>query len=158
MNLKNGNISELRGIGEQVALGVFEGWGRGAARAVNYLIETFTTKLIRGRETPRQHLREYISANHPGLQGLYREIEAANSLAVMVMQTLRFVFGLGVEIWEAELAERAQADYEWGLYPPLVSKGTCSSKQLTAVARVCSSVSASFGDNEADVVVMAAFK
>jgi hypothetical protein len=63
------------------------------------------------------HLREYISENHPELQALFSEIERSSRLAMMVMNTLRFVFSLGVVIGETELAERAQADWAWGHCP-----------------------------------------
>jgi hypothetical protein len=82
------------------------------------------------------HLREYIRENHPELQARLNEIERSQSLAMMVMNTLRFVFGLGVEIVEAELAERAHADWEWGPCPEcgrrLQSKGWVG-RQLTTV-------------------------
>lgn len=86
------------------------------------------------------HLREYIAENHPGLQERFGAIEAADSLALMVMQTLRFVFGLGVAILEAELADRAQADGEWGDCPEcgqrLQSKGWVGCQITTLLGQV----------------------
>ncbi len=86
------------------------------------------------------HLREYITENYPGLQERFGAIEAADSLALMVMHTLRFVFGLGVAILEAELADRAQADGEWGDCPAcgqrLQSKGWVGRQITTLLGQV----------------------
>lgn len=89
---------------------------------------------------PKQHLRDYIRENHPELQAPFATIGNANTLAQMVMNTLRFVFGLGVAILETELSERAQVTCEWGHCPQcgqrLQSKGWVGRQMTTLLGQV----------------------
>lgn len=59
------------------------------------------------------HLTEFIRQDHPQLQAKWDEIGRASSLALLIINTVQFVFALAVEIVERELVERAQAKQEW---------------------------------------------
>ena len=83
------------------------------------------------------HLSEFIRQNYPQLQAEWEEIGNANSLALLIMSTVRFVFALAVEIVESELAERAQTKQEWPAWPVcgkrLHSKGWVERQMTTLV-------------------------
>ena len=85
-------------------------------------------------------LKAYIRENHPELQAQLSEIETASSLALIVMSTLSFLFGLGIKIIESELAERTQAKSEWGHCPKcgrrLHSKGWVERQITTLIGQV----------------------
>jgi hypothetical protein len=83
------------------------------------------------------HLTEFIRQNYPQLQAEWDEIGNAKSLALLIMNTVRFVFALAVEIVESELAERAQTKPEWPACPVcgkrLHSKGWVERQMTTLI-------------------------
>jgi hypothetical protein len=86
------------------------------------------------------HLKEYIRENHPRLQAPLGEIESSSSLAMMVMSTLRFVLAFGVELLEAEVAERANVASDLGNCPEcgrrLQSKGWIERQMTTLIGQI----------------------